>query len=152
MPCPVWRANERSKICGKKAVVVLRANYSELHPHLRGESKYYDVFGLCKEHGHDFAMDERCWQRKPSKPNGVGYSNISGLRGIVISVEIIPMDGIDLKAFLREDEDQRTITSLKRELLNKMRQGNTSHLTLEHWRQVFEESLQEFIIEKVQDS
>jgi hypothetical protein len=59
---------------------------------------------------------------------------------------------MNIAALAREDKYQRKIASVKSGIKRTMNQSNTRGMTTEHWRQAFEEALQEWIVESVQDS
>lgn len=132
-------------ICGKKPAVLVRVHYSELHRWRQNEGKNSDVFALCIEHGAEFA--------EPSKWN-IGkvqhrQGSISGQRGVVDFIEVIQGD---LEFQAKEDKNLRVMASVKQGIKRTMNQTNTKNLSIDHWRQVFEETLSEWIIEQVQDS
>jgi hypothetical protein len=52
---------------------------------------------------------------------------------------------------MKEDKNQRIIAAVKQDLKKKMNQSNTRKLTVEHWRQCFDETLDEWVTESVME-
>jgi hypothetical protein len=165
--CPVWvekivktkqtiGANqvvvpkEKVVICGRKAEVYLRAHYKELDRYRKKEGKYNDLFGLCSQHGSEFASNADAWNR------GIcawrSNQALSGLRGLVERVEMVHMNEEDLLAVAEQDKILRLMAMCKKDFKRKMSQSGVSKLTVDHWRQVFDECIEEFVAEGIMDS
>lgn len=135
-------------ICGRKVEIYVRAFYKELHPYRQKEGKFDDLFGVCCGHGPKL-MDVAAWEgMKHDWHRGV----LSGLRGIVERVEMVPMSEGDLAALAKQDEMLRLMAMCKQDFKRKMNQTNVAKLTVDHWRQVFEECIEEFVAEQVMES
>ena len=133
---------EQIKICGCKSEVLLRVHYKKLDQWREREGKFTDDFALCAEHGEKYTALFR-WKTKGHRVAG----SVAGLRGTVERVEVLPLEGRDLVAQAREDKNQRKIASIKSGIKRTMCQSNTRGLTPDHWRQAFNEALDEWIVE-----
>jgi hypothetical protein len=144
----VVKPTEKQMLCGCKPVVYVRVHYAELSHYRRGEGKYDDVFGLCGSHA---AMSGSAlpWNRGEDRwrPGAV-----SGLRGTVERVEVVEMDASLLESEARRDKKLRLMASAKADFKRKMRQVSTQGLSVDDWRQVFEECVEEFVAESVMES
>jgi len=139
-------------ICGRKPTVFVRVFYRELHRYRQNEGKHEDLFGLCSDHGIEL-QEPSTWNEKHIGPRNTG--GVSGQRGIVERVEVIGTEeilGLDMNAQVKEDKNLRTIASVKAGIKRTMRQVNTKNLTVDHWRQCFEETLNEWVVEHIQNS
>jgi hypothetical protein len=137
-------------ICGKKAVIFLRVYYKELNHWRRNEGKHEDLFGFCPEHG-ELLSNLAGWGAVHDQADYRRGGVVSGQRGSVGRVEIVT-EGIDMDAQAKEDKNLRVVAAIKQNIKRTMRQVNTRNLTVDHWRQCFEETLNEWIVEQVQDS
>jgi hypothetical protein len=133
---------EREMICGRKTTTVIRAHYSELHYYRAGESKFSDLFAMCPEHAAEFSVNARIWN------NNGGRHVVSGVRGTVEKVEVVDSQ---LNS-VADDKILRQIATLKKEFKRKMNQSGTRNMTEAHWRQMFEEALEEWTVESVMTS
>jgi hypothetical protein len=143
----VEQVTERVAMCGRKQSVFFRVHYSELSHWRKNEGKHDDMFGLCDKHAPSFER-LKAWNVVLEKY----HSAVSGLRGRVGSVERIAAGSVDLDALAKEDKNQRKIAAVKSNIKRTMNQVNTKNLTVEHWRQCFEETLNEWITETVMKS
>jgi len=126
----------------------LRVEYSELAYYREGEGKYKDIFGFCQEHGEFMAVDAKLWlelsKRRP---------RVYGLRGTVKSVDVVdPSEIPDPKELGRQEERLRTMAACKSDFKRRMNQKNTEKLRVEDWRILFEECLDEWVVEAVHNS
>jgi len=137
-------------ICGRRPAVFLRAFYRELSAYRQREGKYDDVFGLCHEHGAVLAYDPSAWNR--SAAGHRGERAVSGLRGVVDRVEAVDVSSLDVASMAREEANLRIMASVKSDFKRKMCQRSTEPLTVDHWRQLFDECLQEWVAESVMES
>ena len=138
---------KKTLICGRKPEVFLRAFYRELIHYRRDEGKHDDLFGLCREHGSAFS-GVAAWARSARDHRG----SVSGLRGVVERIEVVSPDEVDVAALARQDQAMRTMAAVKSDFKRKMRQRSTERLTVDHWRQLMEECIEEWVTESVMES
>ena len=142
---------EKTMICGRKPEFFVRAFYKELHQYRKGEGKYEDLFCLCADHGPVLAADVAAWN-SAGQSRWSGDRAVSGLRGLVERVEVVPPGEVAFASMAREDRDLRVMASVKSDFKRKMRQSNTSKLSVDQWRRVFEECVEEWLVEGVMES
>jgi hypothetical protein len=141
------RAQETYR-CGKKSHTLFKVTYSTLR---FDNSKYDDIFGLCCDHAPQYYSPQP-WNTSSRTVGKWHFPIISKLRGNVAGVEIIKSGGEPDGQLLKENKRQLIISDLKRSIKRTMCQENTRSLTTEDWHQVFDESLEEWIVEGVQNS
>lgn len=138
--------------CGKKSHTVFRVEYSELKWH---NDKFDDAFGICSHHLERFQNVNEWNIRLPANPNKPNktwsFSVISKLRGKVASLQVVG-SAEDGQKLVKENKLDGKISDLKASLKKLMNQGNTSMLSVDDWRRVFDESLNEWVVGGVQDS
>jgi len=141
-------------VCGCKVAALVRVHYRELSRYRRGEGKYDDVFGLCLRHLAALSEDAGAWNVGGDhwRPGAV-----SGLRGLVERVEVrVPTDAlggaVSAETAAKNDKALRVMASFKADFKRKMRQSNASFLSVDNWRQLFGEIVDEWVAEEVMDS
>lgn len=129
---------EKLRLCAKTATTFVKAEYSDLFT--QRESKFDDVFPFCGA----------CWDRV--RKMGLAAFNrqkwgddgriVNMVRGTVKSFDLTDSpDGImDAKA--------RRLLGLKADLKRIMCQKNSGGLTLDDWRKVFQDAMDEFVVEE----
>lgn len=144
----VVKPTEKRMLCGRKPAVYVRVHYAELSHYRRGEGKFDDVFGLCCDHAH-MAHEALPWNRGEDRwrPGAA-----SGLRGTVERVEVVQMDASLLAAEADRDKKLRLMASAKADFKRKMGQVSTQKLSVDDWRQVFDECVEEWVAEGVMES
>lgn len=168
MSCPVNVSHEKLdknkrpvgywtvRRCGKKSHTVFRIEYSELRWH---NDKFDDTFGICSHHLERF-QDVNAWNVKlPANPNASqngpsptwSFSVISKLRGTVSSLEVIG-SAEDEQKLVKENRTETKVSDIKASLKKLMDQGNTKMLSVDDWRRIFDESLNEWVVGGVQNS
>ena len=164
MSCPVNVSHEKLdknkrpvgywtvRRCGKKSHTVFRVGYSELK---WNNYKFDDMFGICSHHLERF-QDVNAWNVKlPANPNNTwSFSVISKLRGTVGSLEVIDSAGSaeDKQKLIKENRTETKVSDIKASLKKLMDQGNTKMLSVDDWRRIFDESLNEWVVGGVQNS
>jgi len=141
---------KKKLVCGCKVAALVRVHYKELSRHRRGEGKYDDVFGLCLKHLAALSEDAGAWNRGGDhwRPGAV-----SGLRGLVERVDVdVPLGELSAGLAAKNDQALRVMASFKAEFKRKMRQRNAVKLSVDNWRQLFEEIVDEWVAEEVMDS
>jgi hypothetical protein len=139
--------NEKTRVCGRDVSVFLRIEYSELYIHHARDGKFYDVFGFCPEHGEAI-------NTHPEKL-GSRYAagSIHGIRGSVKAVSLVDMAEVqDPKALSRLEDKLRLMAGVKGNIKRLMGQRNTRKLSVDDWRQICEEAIDEFTVESVMNS
>lgn len=76
----------------------------------------------------------------------------SGLRGHVASVRVAEVAGTAMAGVVRREAAERTIAFIKKDLKRKMRQENAKHLSIDDWRRMYAEIVDEFVAEEVMSS
>jgi len=130
--------------CSCKVVGFVRVQYASLTAYRSGESKYDDIFGLCREHLALLSSSPAPWNRKVHWQIGA----VSGQRG---RVEVVEPAQVEVKD-ARRDAVLRIMTAFKSEVKRKMRQSNAKDLSVEDWRQLLSEAVDEWVTEEVMNS
>ena len=120
--------------------------YKDLFSYRDGESKYTDIFGLCALH-QPMANDVALWHTPPKAYRG---GAVSGIRGYVTSINIVTDSDPNKVRLL--DKELTLMAGVKREFKMKMGLPSLSSLSIDQWRLLMEEALDEFIIEHVSGS
>lgn len=136
--------------CGCDAKVLYRVDYSSLFLHRSKENKFFDMFGICEKHIAGFSKVEawfspRNWKDQRQK-------TVNGLRGIVEAVSQVEMSSDLMESVYRRDEIQKISAGFKSTIKIMMGRKNASKLQTEDWALLFEESIQEFIVEEIHSS
>ena len=145
---PLRRVSYRP--CGCNAKVLYRVDYSSLFLHRVKENKFSDLFGVCEKHVMEFSkvqawFSPRNWKDQRQK-------TVNGLRGIVESVSQVEMSSDLIESIYRRDEIQKISAGFKSTIKIMMGRKNASKLRTEDWAILFEESIQEFIVEDIHSS
>ena len=137
--------------CARKAHGFVCVTYKELcNPR---ETKFKDVFGLCQDHFRTM-MDPGSWARGWTKhgwTNEGGYFGSQGvvhdLRGLVETIEACerPLNP-------KEEKILRQLDSHKANIKRMMGQANAKEITLDMWREAFEDILQDMLVKEVMDA
>jgi hypothetical protein len=138
-----YRDIQKLRPCAKKASVVVHVKYSELFSYLRLESNLDDHFAFC----------DKCWER--IRPQGLAAFNdgvfnrfMNGVRGVAKSVEVSDPSSVPTIS----DPKSRRLLRTKASIKKMMIQDNSRNITLDEWRQIFKEALEEHVIEGVLES
>ena len=139
--------SEKTRVCGKDVSIFLRVEYDELYIQHARDGKFYDVFGFCPEHGN----------RLHAHPHEMGSrhaaGSIRGMRGTVKAISLVDSAEIqDPKALSRLEDKLRLMAGIKGNIKRLMGQRNTRRLSVDDWRQICEDALDEFTVESVMNS
>jgi hypothetical protein len=137
----------KKRPCGKNPKVFFRVDYEEIHHHHRREGKSQDVFGFCPEHAEILAEGPARWSRpNPSYRREI----VNGLRGIVKSITALdPSEVPDPVALSKREDTLRLMAAVKGDIKRRMCQRSTEKLSLDDWRDLFEECINEHCVEQV---
>ena len=136
-----------TKCCPKTAKRFFKVKYSSFLEYRKHETKTDDVFGLCEECASD-ALDPAWWSKKIDQY----YRSVKDLRGVVASVEEVQADKKIMEQSYAEERKAVAMDGVKADFLRKMRQKNTASFTLEDWRQIFDQALDDFVVFEVQEA
>lgn len=133
---------QQRRLCAKRAVAFVRLEYAELRPHHEGSGQYHDVFPFCAD----------CWAKL--RPQGIGpftrWGEVNGVRGTPKSVAEVPAG--DVPAAQVTTPRLRAIMGHKANIKRLMRQRNSESVTLDDWRKLLSEVVDEFVVEEVMRS
>jgi hypothetical protein len=134
--------------CGKDISILLRVDYSGLVQYRQREGRYHDIFGFCKAHGEEMSKSPKAWGGK--QPHN-GDHRVRNLRGDVQSISVV-VDVPDPKEMARQEDKIRRMVSVKSDIKRIMGQRNTENLSMDDWRTIFGDCIDELVVEGVMES
>ncbi len=135
----------RTRPCGKNINIVLRVEYSVLSGYHIRENLFHDFLGFCKEHGEFILSDDSAEVLKRNQ----GHR----LRGVIMSVtEVNHSDIPDIKYFAEGATKARWMAGVKADIKRIMSQRNTRHMSMDDWRTIFTQAVDEITVEQVMES
>jgi hypothetical protein len=138
----------KSRNCGKDPKILIRVDYTELFPYRAREGRFHDIFGFCEEHGNFLGKGKEAW-----KDDSNGNPPARCLRGRIDFVSIVPPEEMeDPKLVAIRENKQRRMNSVKSSVKRMMAQENAKVFSLDDWRIMFEESIEEFIVSGVMEA
>jgi hypothetical protein len=140
---------KKTVVCGKKQEIFVRVHYKDLKHYHRRSGKFDDVFGLCRDHT-SLAHDVKIWQKSDRGIHEWHGGACSGIRGVVDRVEVV--QGMDPAVLARQDKTLRVMATAKSNFKRIMVQDNVSSLSVDNWRQLMEECIEEWVTEGVMNS
>lgn len=135
--------------CSKNIAVLLRVDYSGLALHRTRENRFFDVFGFCQLHGEMLVKDPALWGYDPN--NRMHGSRVRNLRGDIRAVSVVDT-AEDPKELAKTEDKIRLMVSVKSDIRRLMSQRNTSRLSIDDWRVIFGECIDDHVVEEVMES
>lgn len=140
---------ETTTVCYNQARQFFHVTYGELNYYRKNETSYEDTFGLCNECAEGM-QEVAKWMPAPNADYSRAGS-VVGVRGIVKKVEIVA-EPASFEGEYLERQKHRLMEEVKADFMRKMQQKNTSILSLDDWRAVFDKALEDFVVLGVQNS